>query len=55
MTENQLRQIRAVIEKLVAIANGSRSTKLTPREAYLAVRVMDLTEGFISKVEDFNL
>ena len=54
MREELLNEIRKTIWKLVNIANGDPKTenRLTRREAYLAVRVMDLTEGFINQVED---
>lgn len=56
MKEQTLAEIQKLIWKLVNIANGDLKTenKLTRREAYLAVRVMDLAEGFIRKVEDEN-
>ena len=47
-----LDEIRETIDVLVKIANGE-DIKLTQRQAYLAVRVMDLTEGFIA-LEDFT-
>lgn len=54
MNRDLLDEIRKIIWKLVNIANGDPETenRLTRREAYLAVRVMDLAEGFISQVED---
>lgn len=46
MNEQDLNRINLVIRKLVNIANGE-DVKLTAQDAYIAVRVMDLTEGFI--------
>lgn len=54
MNNELLEEIQKLVWKLVNIANGDPKTKntLSKREAYLAVRVMDLAEGFISQVED---
>lgn len=47
-----LDEIRETVNTLVRIANGEK-VSLTQRQAYLAVRTMDLTEGYIARV-DFN-
>ena len=54
MNKELLGEIQKLVWKLVNIANGDPKTKntLSKREAYLAVRIMDLAEGFISQVED---
>jgi hypothetical protein len=54
MNKELLGEIQKLVWKLVNIANGDPKTKntLSRREAYLAVRVMDLAEGFIGQVED---
>jgi len=54
MNNELLGEIQKLVQKLVNIANGDPEVKntLSRREAYLAVRVMDLAEGFISQVED---
>lgn len=49
---NTLDEIRDTLQILVDIANGY-DKQLTRRQAYLAVRVMDLTEDFIAQ-EDFT-
>lgn len=49
---NTLDEIRETVHTLVKIANGEK-VSLTQRQAYLAVRTMDLTEGYIASV-DFN-
>ena len=56
MNNELLGEIQKLVWKLVNIANGDPKTKntLSRREAYLAVRVMDLAEGFIRKIEDEN-
>jgi len=50
MNNELLGEIQKLVQKLVNIANGDPEVKntLSRREAYLAVRVMDLAEGFIS-------
>lgn len=45
-----LDEIRETINTLVNIANGE-NVQLTRRQAYLAVRTMDLTEGYIARVD----
>ena len=52
MREELFEEIYKTLWKLTGIVNNNKEVKLTRREAYLAVRVMDLTEGFIRKVED---
>lgn len=49
---NTLDEIRDTLQILVDIANGY-DKHLTRRQAYLAVRVIDLTEDFIAQ-EDFT-
>ena len=51
MREELLDEIRKTIWKLVDIVNN-KDVQLTRREAYLAVRTMDLVEPFIRHVED---
>lgn len=52
MREELLDEIRKTIWKLVDIVNDQKDVKLTRREAYLAVRTMDLVEPLISHIED---
>lgn len=54
MNKELLGEIQKLVSKLVNIANGDPEVNntLSRREAYLAVRVMDLAEGFINQVED---
>lgn len=49
MNEKDMERVNIVIRKLVNIANGE-DVKLTAQDAYIAVRVMDLTEGFIKRI-----
>ena len=51
MRQELLEEIHKTLWKLIDIVND-KEVKLTRREAYLVVRIMDLTEGFISKIED---
>lgn len=45
-----LEEIQETVNTLVRIANGEK-VFLTQRQAYLAVRTMDLTEGYIARVD----
>jgi hypothetical protein len=54
MDEFHMDKIREIIRKLVAIANGEALT-LTSQEAYIVVRIIDLTEGFIRTVNTDNI
>lgn len=51
MREELLDEIRKTIWKLVDIVND-KDIQLTRREAYLAVRTMDLVEPLIRHIED---
>ena len=51
MNANNLKVIQNLVYKLVDIANGS-DKQLTPVEAKLAVKIIDLTEGYIATVPD---
>lgn len=50
VNDTTLEEIRETLYTLVKISNGEQ-INLTQRQAYLAVRVMDLTEGFIGRVD----
>lgn len=51
MNANNLKVIQNLVYKLVDIANGS-DKQLTPVEAKLAVKIIDLTEDYIATVPD---
>ena len=51
MNKENLDELRGIVRKLVNIANGEKQL-LTPREAYVAVKVFDLVEPIIYQIED---